>query len=123
MIQGIRNSGVPKHIFRHNDPEHLEELLAKVDKKVPKIVAFETVHSMTGAICPLEELCDVAHKYGALTFVDEVHAVGLYGQHGAGVGERDGLMHKMDIISGTLGIKILKFDFFPFACCISPLGS
>jgi len=103
MIQGIRNSGVPKHIFRHNDPEHLEELLAKVDKKVPKIVAFETVHSMTGAICPLEELCDVAHKYGALTFVDEVHAVGLYGQHGAGVGERDGLMHKMDIISGTLG--------------------
>ena len=110
MIQGIRNSGVPKHIFRHNDPEHLEELLAKVDKKVPKIVAFETVHSMTGAICPLEELCDVAHKYGALTFVDEVHAVGLYGQHGAGVGERDGLMHKMDIISGTLGIKILKFD-------------
>ena len=113
MIQGIRNSGVPKHIFRHNDPEHLEELLAKVDKKVPKIVAFETVHSMTGAICPLEELCDVAHKYGALTFVDEVHAVGLYGQHGAGVGERDGLMHKMDIISGTLGIKILKFDFSP----------
>ena len=114
MIQGIRNSGVPKHIFRHNDPEHLEELLAKVDKKVPKIVAFETVHSMTGSICPLEELCDVAHKYGALTFVDEVHAVGLYGQHGAGVGERDGVMHKMDIISGTLGIKILKFDFFPF---------
>ena len=106
---------MPKHIFRHNDPEHLEELLAKVDKKVPKIVAFETVHSMTGAICPLEELCDVAHKYAALTFVDEVHAVGLYGQHGAGVGERDGLMHKMDIISGTLGIKILKFDFFPFA--------
>merc|ERR1719189_801118 len=103
MIQGIKNSGVPKHIFRHNDPQHLEELLAKVDKKVPKIVAFETVHSMTGAICPLEELCDIAHKYGALTFVDEVHAVGLYGHNGGGVGERDGLMHKMDIISGTLG--------------------
>ena len=82
MIQGIRNSGVPKHIFRHNDPEHLEELLSKVDKKIPKIVAFETVHSMDGAICPLEELCDVAHKYGALTFVDEVHAVGLYGHEG-----------------------------------------
>ena len=82
MIQGIRNSGVPKHIFRHNDPAHLEELLSKVDKKIPKIVAFETVHSMDGAICPLEELCDVAHHYGALTFVDEVHAVGLYGNEG-----------------------------------------
>ncbi|XP_055642485.1 5-aminolevulinate synthase, erythroid-specific, mitochondrial isoform X1 [Toxorhynchites rutilus septentrionalis] len=103
MIQGIRNSGVPKHIFRHNDPAHLRELLSKVDKSLPKIVAFETVHSMTGAICPLEELCDVAHEFGALTFVDEVHAVGLYGEHGAGVGEREGLLHKMDIISGTLG--------------------
>ena len=103
MIQGIKNSQVPKHVFRHNDPEHLEELLSKVDNKVPKIVAFETVHSMTGAICPLEELCDVAHKHGALTFVDEVHAVGLYGAQGAGVGEREGLLSKMDIISGTLG--------------------
>ena len=82
MIQGICNSGVPKHIFRHNDPLHLEELLSKVDKNTPKIVAFETVHSMDGAICPLEELCDVAHRYGALTFVDEVHAVGLYGHQG-----------------------------------------
>ena len=70
---------------------------------MPKIVAFETVHSMTGAICPLEELCDVAHAHGALTFVDEVHAVGLYGREGAGVGERDGVMDKIDIISGTLG--------------------
>ncbi|KYM99636.1 5-aminolevulinate synthase, erythroid-specific, mitochondrial [Cyphomyrmex costatus] len=103
MIQGIRNSGVPKHIFRHNDVQHLEELLSKVDKSVPKIVAFETVHSMTGYICPLEELCDVAHKYGAITFVDEVHAVGLYGFSGAGIGERDWVLHKMDIISGTLG--------------------
>ncbi|XP_012151586.1 5-aminolevulinate synthase isoform X1 [Megachile rotundata] len=103
MIQGIRNSGVPKYIFRHNDVQHLEELLSKVDKEVPKIVAFETVHSMTGDICPLEELCDVAHKYGALTFVDEVHAVGLYGYSGAGIGERDWVLHKMDIISGTLG--------------------
>ena len=72
MIQGIRNSGVKKHIFRHNDPEHLEELLQKVDPAIPKIVAFETVHSMDGSISPLEELCDVARKYGALTFVDEV---------------------------------------------------
>ncbi|XP_052864801.1 5-aminolevulinate synthase, erythroid-specific, mitochondrial [Anopheles cruzii] len=103
MIQGIRNSGVPKHIFRHNDPKHLRELLERVDKSLPKIVAFETVHSMTGAVCPLEELCEVAHEYGALTFVDEVHAVGLYGEHGAGIGEREGQLHNMDIISGTLG--------------------
>lgn len=103
MIQGIRNSQVPKHIFRHNDPDHLRELLKKVDKNVPKIVAFETVHSMTGAICPLKELCDVTHEYGGLTFVDEVHAVGLYGKHGAGVGERDDQLQSMDIISGTLG--------------------
>jgi len=108
MIQGIRNSQVPKHIFRHNDPQHLEELLSKVDKSVPKIVAFETVHSMTGAVCPLEELCEIAHRYGALTFVDEVHAVGLYGDHGAGIGERDHQMHNMDIISGTLGTR--RFD-------------
>ena len=75
MIQGIRNSGAKKHVFRHNDPNHLEELLQKVDPQLPKIVAFETVHSMDGSICPLEELCDVARKYGALTFVDEVREV------------------------------------------------
>ncbi|CAL8259738.1 unnamed protein product [Gadus morhua 'NCC'] len=103
MIQGIRNSGAKRFIFRHNDSQHLEELLALSDPKTPKIVAFETVHSMDGAICPLEELCDVAHRHGALTFVDEVHAVGLYGAHGAGVGERDNVMHKLDIVSGTLG--------------------
>jgi 5-aminolevulinate synthase len=103
MIQGIRNSGARKHIFRHNDPKHLEEMLVRVPRSVPKIVAFETVHSMTGAVCPLQEMCDVAHKYGAITFVDEVHAVGLYGKHGGGIGERDELMHEMDIISGTLG--------------------
>uniref|UniRef100_A0A8D3B1Q2 5-aminolevulinate synthase n=1 Tax=Scophthalmus maximus TaxID=52904 RepID=A0A8D3B1Q2_SCOMX len=103
MIQGIRNSGAKRFIFRHNDSRHLEELLQRSDPKTPKIVAFETVHSMDGAICPLEELCDVAHRHGALTFVDEVHAVGLYGQHGAGVGERDSIKHKIDIVSGTLG--------------------
>uniref|UniRef100_A0A3Q2WNY4 5-aminolevulinate synthase n=1 Tax=Haplochromis burtoni TaxID=8153 RepID=A0A3Q2WNY4_HAPBU len=103
MIQGIRNSGAKRFIFRHNDSRHLEELLQRSDPTTPKIVAFETVHSMDGAICPLEELCDVAHRYGALTFVDEVHAVGLYGAHGAGVGERDNIMHKIDIVSGTLG--------------------
>ncbi|XP_043981758.1 5-aminolevulinate synthase, erythroid-specific, mitochondrial [Gambusia affinis] len=103
MIQGIRNSRAKRFIFRHNDSRHLEELLQRSDPKTPKIVAFETVHSMDGAICPLEELCDVAHHYGALTFVDEVHAVGLYGAHGAGVGERDNVMHKIDVVSGTLG--------------------
>ncbi|RZF43578.1 hypothetical protein LSTR_LSTR008091 [Laodelphax striatellus] len=103
MIQGIRNSRVPKHIFRHNDPNHLNDLLKSVSKDTPKIVAFETVHSMTGAICPLRELLEVSHDHGALVFVDEVHAVGLYGQHGAGVGERDNLLDRMDIISGTLG--------------------
>uniref|UniRef100_H2YQT1 5-aminolevulinate synthase n=1 Tax=Ciona savignyi TaxID=51511 RepID=H2YQT1_CIOSA len=103
MIQGIRNSGVPKFIFRHNDPDHLEEVLSKSDPTIPKIVAFETVHSMDGAVCPLKELCDVAHKYGAITFVDEVHAVGLYGERGAGIGERDGLMDDIDIVTGTLG--------------------
>ncbi|BFZ08524.1 hypothetical protein BsWGS_11563 [Bradybaena similaris] len=103
MIQGIRTSMAQKHVFRHNDPDHLEEQLKKVDPNIPKVVAFETVHSMDGTICPTVEMCDVAHKYGALTFVDEVHAVGLYGDHGAGVGEQDDCLDKMDIISGTLG--------------------
>ncbi|XP_053576994.1 5-aminolevulinate synthase, non-specific, mitochondrial [Bombina bombina] len=103
MIQGIRNSRVPKYVFRHNDVGHLRELLKNSDPSIPKIVAFETVHSMDGAVCPLEEMCDVAHEYGAITFVDEVHAVGLYGARGGGIGDRDGVMDKMDIISGTLG--------------------
>ncbi|XP_067408272.1 5-aminolevulinate synthase, erythroid-specific, mitochondrial isoform X2 [Emydura macquarii macquarii] len=103
MIQGIRNSGTPKHVFRHNDPRHLAELLGRSPPGTPKIVAFETVHSMDGAICPLEELCEVAHAHGAITFVDEVHAVGLYGARGAGIGERDRVLGKIDIVSGTLG--------------------
>ncbi|XP_041726412.1 5-aminolevulinate synthase, nonspecific, mitochondrial [Coregonus clupeaformis] len=103
MIQGIRNSGAKKFVFRHNDPNHLRDLLLKSDPSSPKIVAFETVHSMDGAVCPLDEMCDVAHEFGAITFVDEVHAVGLYGARGGGIGDRDGIMHKMDIISGTLG--------------------
>ncbi|KAM6978070.1 5-aminolevulinate synthase, non-specific, mitochondrial-like [Aplochiton taeniatus] len=103
MIQGIRNSGVKKFVFRHNNISHLRELLRKSDPATPKIVAFETVHSMDGAVCPLEEMCDVAHEFGAITFVDEVHAVGLYGPRGGGIGDRDRVMHKMDIVSGTLG--------------------
>ncbi|XP_034549862.1 5-aminolevulinate synthase, nonspecific, mitochondrial [Notolabrus celidotus] len=103
MIQGIRNSGVKKFVFRHNDVAHLREMLQKGDPTKPKIVAFETVHSMDGAVCPLEEMCDVSHEFGAITFVDEVHAVGLYGARGGGIGDRDGIMDKMDIISGTLG--------------------
>lgn len=103
MIQGIRNSRAPKHIFRHNDPNHLRELLAASPEGVPKLVVFETVHSMSGAICPLEEMCNIAHEYGALTFVDEVHAVGLYGKHGAGIAEERGVQHQIDIVSGTLG--------------------
>ncbi|KAJ7994450.1 hypothetical protein DPEC_G00249390 [Dallia pectoralis] len=103
MIMGIRNSGAKKFVFRHNDPAHLKELLMRSDPSTPKIVAFETVHSMDGAVCPLEEMCNVAHSFGGITFVDEVHAVGLYGARGGGIGDRDGIMHKMDIISGTLG--------------------
>lgn len=103
MIQGIRNSRAPKHIFRHNDPNHLREMLEGSPAGVPKLVVFETVHSMSGAICPLEEMCDIAHEYGALTFVDEVHAVGLYGKHGAGIGEERRIQDKIDIVSGTLG--------------------
>lgn len=103
MIQGIRNSRAPKHIFRHNDPIHLRELLEASPAGAPKLVVFETVHSMSGAICPLEEMCNIAHEYGALTFVDEVHAVGLYGKSGAGIGEERGIQDKIDIVSGTLG--------------------
>ncbi|XP_049869845.1 5-aminolevulinate synthase, erythroid-specific, mitochondrial [Pectinophora gossypiella] len=103
MIQGIRNSRAPKHIFRHNDPSHLRKLLSESPVGTPKLVIFETVHSMSGAIAPLEEMCNIAHEYGALTFVDEVHAVGLYGKHGAGIGEERGLQDKIDIVSGTLG--------------------
>ncbi|XP_064359512.1 5-aminolevulinate synthase, erythroid-specific, mitochondrial-like [Dromaius novaehollandiae] len=103
MIQGIRAGGGPKHVFRHNDPQHLAQLLARARPGLPRIVAFESLHSMDGSIAPLEQLCDVAHAHGALTFVDEVHAVGLYGARGAGIAERDGVAHKVDIVSGTLG--------------------
>lgn len=103
MVQGILRSGAPKHVFRHNDPQHLDELLGRSPPGIPKIVAFESIHSMDGSIAPLAELCDVAHAHGALTFVDEVHAVGLYGPRGGGIAERDGVTGKVDVVSGTLG--------------------
>lgn len=103
MIQGIRNSRAPRHVFRSFDCEDLERQLQLVPLNTPKIVAFETVHSMTGDISDVERMCDIAHQYGAITFVDEVHAVGLYGNRGAGIGQRENCMHKLDIISGTLG--------------------
>ncbi len=103
MIEGIRRSGVEKYIFRHNDMVHLEQILQKIAPDRPKIVAFESVYSMDGDIGHIGHICDLAKRYGALTYLDEVHAVGLYGARGAGVAERDGLLHKVDVIEGTLG--------------------
>jgi 5-aminolevulinate synthase len=102
MIAGIRHSGAVRRIFRHNDVAHLEELLAGADPSTPKIVAFESVYSMDGDISPISAICDVAHRHGALTYLDEVHAVGMYGARGAGVAERDGALGRVDIVQGTL---------------------
>ena len=102
MISGIRMGRSEKHIFRHNDMVQLEALLKSVDYTRPKIIAFESVYSMEGDISPIKEICDLAQKYNALTYLDEVHAVGLYGQHGGGISEREGLAHRIDIIQGTL---------------------
>lgn len=102
MIAGIRHSGAVRKIFRHNDVRHLEELLAAADPSTPKIVAFESVYSMDGDISPINEICDVAHRYDALTYLDEVHAVGMYGDGGGGVAERDGALDKVDIVQATL---------------------
>jgi len=102
MIDGIRQSGCEKHIFRHNDVAHLEQLLAAADPKSPKLIAFESVYSMDGDIAPIGQICDLAQRYAAMTYLDEVHAVGLYGVHGGGVSERDGQAHRLTVIEGTL---------------------
>ena len=103
MIAGIRNSGCEKRVFRHNDVAHLEELLAAEDPATPKLIAFESVYSMDGDIAPIHAFCDLAEKYNALTYVDEVHAVGMYGDHGGGISERENAADRIDIIEGTLG--------------------
>lgn len=103
MIDGVRHSGCEKRIFRHNDPRDLEEKLKSIDPSRPKIIAFESVYSMDGDIAPIREFCDLADKYGAITYLDEVHAVGLYGPRGGGIAEREGLMDRITIIEGTLG--------------------
>jgi 5-aminolevulinate synthase len=103
MIEGVRRNGGAKRIFRHNDVAHLRELMAADDPAAPKLIAFESIYSMDGDFGPIEEICDLADEFGALTYLDEVHAVGMYGPRGAGVAERDGLMDRLDIINGTLG--------------------
>ncbi|HEX2888299.1 5-aminolevulinate synthase [Vineibacter terrae] len=102
MIAGMRNSRAACRVFQHNDVAHLRALLADADPAAPKIIAFESVYSMDGDIGPIADFCDIADAFGALTYLDEVHAVGLYGAGGAGVAERDGLMHRLDVIQGTL---------------------
>jgi 5-aminolevulinate synthase len=103
MIEGIRHSRAECRIFRHNDPEHLDELLSQIDPSRPKLIAFESVYSMDGDIGPIKEICDVADKHGAMTYLDEVHGVGLYGPRGGGIAEREGLMDRITVIEGTLG--------------------
>ena len=102
MIEGVRRNGGAKRIFRHNDLAHLRELMAADDPDAPKLIAFESIYSMDGDFAPIGAICDLADEFGALTYLDEVHAVGMYGPRGGGVAERDRLMHRIDIINGTL---------------------
>ena len=102
MIEGIRRNGGERRIFRHNDTEHLRKLLEADDSKAPKLIAFESIYSMDGDFAPIEKICDLAEEFAALTYIDEVHAVGMYGKTGGGVTERDNLLSRIDIINGTL---------------------
>src|SRR6266853_411840 len=102
MIEGVRQSGCEKRIWRHNDTAHLEELLRAAAPNRPKLIVFETLYSMDGDVAPLQRICDLAERYGAMTYADEVHAVGMYGVRGAGVAERDGAMDRIDVLEGTL---------------------
>ena len=102
MIEGVRRNGGAKRIFRHNDLAHLRELLAADDPAAPKLIAFESVYSMDGDFAPIKDICDLADEFGALTYIDEVHSVGMYGPRGAGIAARDGLMGRIDMINGTL---------------------
>jgi 5-aminolevulinate synthase len=102
MIEGIRQSGSEKRIFRHNDVDHLEDLLKQEGADRPKLIVFESLYSMGGDVAPINRICDLADRYGAMTYLDEVHAVGMYGKRGAGIAARDGAMHRIDVIEGTL---------------------
>lgn len=102
MIQGIRGSKASRHIFKHNDVDHLRSLLKKTPRSVPKLIAFESVYSMDGDIAPIKEFCDLADEFNAITYLDEVHAVGLYGAHGGGISEQEGLANRITVIEGTL---------------------